>query len=166
MYSHSQGFFTKQFFRFVLVCGACGVGKSRLCFQACSEIISSFPQLNHDFSSVHYLFSDFSLAGGVSYYEKLKAFRPSVILGLCLASSFFLQSHAYKILEALATLGRDSDIHSFTLSNVTELIAHQLIKPIVLLWHLDEYQHMDSGLVSDLVAELGAFMTQQTQPLI
>jgi len=175
MFSHSQSKGTKQLYQFILVCGASGVGKSRLCWEACKNIMSSFPELKLEedrgnkcggFSSVHYLFTDFSLAGGISHHEKLKGVQPSVILGLRLASSFFLQSHANKILDALAILGQESDIHLFTLDNVAALIARDLTKPIALLWHLDEFHHMQPAIVRDLVAQLGTFMTQQTQPFI
>ena len=175
MFAHSQSKGTKQLYQFILVCGASGVGKSRLCWEACKKIMSSFSELKlaenrgkkcGGFSFVHYLFMDFSLAGGISHHEELKAVQPSVILGLHLASSFFLQSHAYKILDALAIRGQESDIHLFTLDNVAALIARDLTKPIALLWHLDEFHHMQSAIVRDLVAQLGTFMTQQTQPFI
>ena len=119
------------------------------------------------FSSVHYLYSDFSLDSGLSNDEKRKSVTASVILGLRLAAAFFFQSGVNILLNTLAIIGRENDIHTFTLENVADLVVSRLgVRSVALLWHFDEFHHLDHNLLKDLMRTQGHFMTSQKYPQI
>lgn len=179
LWAHSEKDGTKQMYDFVLVYGASGMGKSRLCYEASQQLVAGFnnltytsspgkeaqvdkngKQVTENFSAVHYLFTDFSSSAKISNFESV---LPSVRLGLRLAAAFFLQSTVSEILQAMNQAGFLNQINTFTLSAVASLISAFIPegKHIALMWHLDEFHHVPINELKYFLSELGTFMTTQ-----
>jgi hypothetical protein len=119
------------------------------------------------FAGVHYLYLDFSTNGGLSPFKKQKNLPVTVILGLCLAAAFFFQSNVGTLLALLSKNWLECVATDFTLDNVAELIVSQLNgATIALLWHFNEFHHLDNIYLQAIINVLGGFMIAQKYPQI